>query len=479
MARRRVMVEMKWTPALESAATASPTAAPAAFAAGLTLGVVSLDATYAPVVLPHPSVPPGVTMEAAFGARAVETTTMIVRGDVDDAEIGQIANLVDGQQVVGVFADPFVAPFVTCAATGPVGTAATVAAGLCVPSLQARGLDGANVLVAIVDTGFNRAYLQAHGQAANFDASLSWAANATVTPGAAAVNHGTMCAFDVQIAAPACTLIDIALLLPNAAPGPVISGVLSDAVRAYSYLLTTVMPRITAGDFRALVVNNSWGMFHPSWDFPVGNPGNYSDNPNHPFNRIVASLERAGADILFAAGNCGAPCPDGRCQGLTTGGIYGANSHSQVLCVAGVDTTGARVGYSSPGPGRLMANKPDVATFTHFAGSGVYAADGGTSAATTVCTGVVAALRTGLPFNATNPASSPAQMRALLIAQAVRQPGGFNFDYGWGTIDGCALAAQVPAVPVVTTSAAAAPAAVVAVAVSAHQPLGPSPVETV
>jgi hypothetical protein len=57
------------------------------------------------------------------------------------------------------------------------------------------------------------------------------------------------------------------------------------------------------------VVNNSWGMFNPTWDFPVGDPQNYSDNPNHPFNIIVASLEAAGADILFAAGNCGPGMP--------------------------------------------------------------------------------------------------------------------------------------------------------------------------
>ena len=36
------------------------------------------------------------------------------------------------------------------------------------------------------------------------------------------------------------------------------------------------------------MVSNSWGMFDPAWDFPVGHPGNYSDNPNHPFNIIVA-----------------------------------------------------------------------------------------------------------------------------------------------------------------------------------------------
>jgi hypothetical protein len=56
------------------------------------------------------------------------------------------------------------------------------------------------------------------------------------------------------------------------------------------------------------------------------------------------------ARILFAAGNCRADCPDSRCQGVTSNAIYGANGHPQVLCVAGVDTTKQRVGYSTIGP---------------------------------------------------------------------------------------------------------------------------------
>ena len=43
-----------------------------------------------------------------------------------------------------------------------------------------------------------------------------------------------------------------------------------------------------------MVVNNSGGMLHPSWNFPVGDPGNYSDNPNHPFNRIVGAVNGLG-----------------------------------------------------------------------------------------------------------------------------------------------------------------------------------------
>jgi subtilisin family serine protease len=196
-----------------------------------------------------------------------------------------------------------------------------------------------------------------------------------------------------------------------------------------------------------MVVSDSWGMFQPSWDFPVGDPRNYSDNPNHPFNRIVATLERAGADILFAAGNCGPDCPDGRCGGFTGNTIYGANSSPAVLAVAGVDITGLRVGYSSKGPGHLAPQrKPDIAGFTHFKGSGVYPADGGTSAACPVVAGVVAAVRSKRPFRPGVASTSPAAIRQLFQTTALdRGAPGWDIEYGYGIINSCRLSSVVTA----------------------------------
>jgi hypothetical protein len=198
------------------------------------------------------------------------------------------------------------------------------------------------------------------------------------------------------------------------------------------------------GENASLVVNNSWGMFHPSWDFPVGHPGNYSDNPAHPFNVIVGTLAGMGADILFAAGNCGADCPDSRCRGVTTRTIYGANSHAQVISVAGVDTTKARAGYSAIGPGRLTAMKPDISGYTHFTGSGVYSADGGTSAACPVVSGVVAAVRTRRPYNPSDTSTFSAAIRNLLTSTATDLgTTGYDYLHGHGVVDGCALASRV------------------------------------
>jgi subtilisin family serine protease len=211
------------------------------------------------------------------------------------------------------------------------------------------------------------------------------------------------------------------------------SGLLSDGVAAYGKLLRLI--RNIAKGRRRMVVSNSWGMFSPDWDFPVGHPGNYSDNPAHPFNVIVAALERQGADILFAAGNCGqSPCIDWRCGfGPTQRAICGANSHPKVLSIAGIDTRKRHIGYSSEGPGRLAAQKPDVSAYTEFTGSMVYgSADGGTSAACPVAAGVVAAVRS--KYSAAK--VSPAKLRAL-VQKTAEDLGGSGYDhtFGWGAID--------------------------------------------
>ena len=250
-----------------------------------------------------------------------------------------------------------------------------------------------------------------------------------------------MCAFDACIAAPACTLVDIAVLRPVSPLRSGLAALLSDAVRAYSHL----QGLLTRSDRpRALVVSNSWGMFHPSWDLPPGDPGNYSDNPNHPFNRSVGALEALGADILFAAGNCGPQCPDSRCQGVSSNAIYGANGHPAVLSVAGVDTQRVRVGYSSIGPGRLARRKPDISGYTHFKGSEVFESDGGTSAATPVVAGILAAIRSKRPLDPDEPSTSPAAIRALLISTASDLgTAGYDFEHGHGVVDGGALAAEL------------------------------------
>lgn len=452
-AAQRLIIELKSSPTMNAAVASS--------AAGLVGGaampdeigalLASAGATpvddFAPVglaaVVGQNVMKPGFSSNSRFEVSfEAEDASIIVVAHGDDAAV---AYLNKDTRVKGVFADVEIAPCIICPGSGPMGNTADVARLLCAERMRANGMDGNGVLLAIVDTGINKAHLAARGLVPAMDTARSWVPSAGMTAFDAPVGHGTMCAYDALIAAPKATLLDIQLL--RASVGG-FGGFLSEAVRAYAHLQQIMLAKRRPGESRSLVVNNSWGMFHPTWDFPVGNPGNYSNNPNHPFNKAVAALEALGADILFAAGNCGADCPDERCQSVVANTIYGANGHSAVLTIAGVDTSKTRVGYSSQGPGRLSRNKPDIAGFTHFSGSGVYAADGGTSAACPVVAGVVAAIRTRKPHQPGNPAVSPHAIRELVRTTAEDiSPSGFDFNTGFGVINGCKLVDRVVGVP--------------------------------
>lgn len=452
MSTRHVIVELKYNKDLaEVAFAAAPPADKTLDTAAVpTVAGVHFDTSFPPVNLPGLTERTAMDAPYVSGAKfdvalAPDESTYIVRADVDEDKISALA---DKKSVVGVYADVQIQPTLICPGSPPLGTDADVERLLCVPQLHRLRMDGSGVLVAIVDTGFNVAYLGAHGKPIAVDVARSWVPNAGMVPGDAPVDHGTMCAFDAAIAAPKATYLDIQLLRSTAGGPTIMSGFLSDAVRAYAHLSSVMSAPRRPGEARSMVVSNSWGMYHPSWDFPAGDPGNYSANPNHPFNRIVAALERLGADILFAAGNCGADCPSWQCQGVTADTIYGANGHPSVLTVAGVDTSKTRVGYSAQGPGRLSRYKPDLCGYTHFQGSGVYAADGGTSAACPVVAGVVAAVRTKRPYSPGNPFLTPAVIRALvrLTAEDLGSAG-FDFDHGFGVVAGCRLLWMFGAAP--------------------------------
>ncbi|WDV51768.1 S8 family serine peptidase [Streptomyces coeruleorubidus] len=400
---------------------------------------VELDQSFTPVALPRPvpstaeGDPLSLTQPLRFSMRP-EDATVLVRGEIHDYDAASRLSMLalSRSQIVGVSADPVIQTSPTCPGDGPVGNWQDVKNLLA--ELGADDLDGSGIALAITDTGINTQHLSNElDRPVTVDAARSWnPPGVTGKPGQFPVDHGTMCAFDALIAAPKATLIDVPVLLSQQQGPTVMSGLLSDAVAAYSHLWSVLetMP----DDKRALVVSNSWGSFSPRWDFPPSHPGNYSDNPGHPFNLMVTALESAGADVLFAAGNCGLDCPDGRCE-FPDRPIVGANSHPRALSIGGVDTRGNRVGYSSQGPGRLDPNKPDICAYTHFEGSHAFGAgepDSGTSAACPVAAGVVAAVRTQWSANVIK----PAELRILLQRTADdRGAAGFDHDYGFGIIN--------------------------------------------
>jgi hypothetical protein len=375
---------------------------------------------------------------------APEESTYLVRGEIADTAPSRVALLTASDpDIVGVFADPQIETMPVYCGYPPVGTADDVAARLGVDTLAGRGLDGRSVALAIVDSGINLDFLRSKGLSPTLDAARSWKKpGMTTQPGRFPVGHGTMCAYDALIAAPRASLLDVPIMATRIAT---FAALLSDALLAYAHL-RSVLDNMAASRKR-LVINNSWGIFNPAWDFPIGSPGNYSDNPAHPFNIIVGSLAQAGADILFAAGNCGRDCPDSRCRFGTSRPINGANSHPQVLSVAGVDLQRRRLGYSSQGPGRLADQKPDVSAYSHFLGSesaGAGLPDVGTSTACPVMAGVVGAMRTKWAAGAV----PPAQLRSL-VAKTSANLGfpGYDYDYGWGLVDPIALADGLAAAP--------------------------------
>lgn len=309
--------------------------------------------------------------------------------------------------------------------------------------LAEHGLDGNGVWVAIVDAGISQQALEAREVSALCDESHSWAASPQTRPFRFTAGHGTMCAFDVCVGAPRSVLLDFAAFRAyqptgDAKQGGPLAAMLSDAVTAYSRLCELLLSEIRDGGARSLVVSNSWEV-DAKRDFPPGDPLNYGSNPDHAMNKIVNRLALLGADILFSSGNTTAIERDGARRP-----ICGANAHPAVLTVAGVDVESRRLDMSRPGPGTLSTEKPDVAAYSRFHGSatmGTSIPDDGTSAACALAAGVVAAIRSGFPYDPKRPETSPAALRSIVKKQA-RDVGsqGFDYDYGWGVLDAAAVA---------------------------------------
>jgi subtilisin family serine protease len=336
-----------------------------------------------------------------------------------------------GKQVDAVFADPVIEPMpATCPAFGgAVGVGRDALAAVNAGPVHAQGHRGNAIRVAVVDTGIDGTKIAVAG---------GWTLFPGVSPGSARPDHGTMVAANVLLTAPNAAIFDCPLLQSH---GSGYVAFMSDAIRAYAEIIVTMLA--VPGP---MVIVNSWGMYSRLQDAPIGNPQNYGSNAVHPFNLMVETLGRANADIVFAAGNCGKDCPDGRCGPGDVGpdkSIFGANSHPDVLSVGAVTCQLSRLGYSSQGNGTLSLQKPDLVAPAHYAHSGIYPADSGTSTACPVVGGCVAALRSKASIRQL----PPARIRDALRQGAKAVPGfaaGWNRDVGHGVVDLAAALGKLP-----------------------------------
>jgi subtilisin family serine protease len=321
-------------------------------------------------------------------------------------------------------------------------------------TLHDNGLYGEGVAVAIVDTGIYKPHLAMRLEFnPALDVGNSWTPPTVATkPGLNRIGHGTMCAYGVLAVAPNVTLLDYPLLLGRPAGEHTVSATIAEMMRGYFILIWRwgIIRSITQ---TALVVNNSWGIFHPSLDdFPPSDPRRYIDNPNHPFRLYIWLLTAFGADVVFAAGNCGNGCPSAVCLQRTAGMIMGANAYDEVLTLAGCDIHDVRVCYSSQGPSiaGMPPQKPDITAYTQFLGSKIqrgprgFAPDTGTSTSCAVASGCVAALRTRRPPTATDPATMIAVLQATALPAGGAVP---NYDYGYGIIRPVAAGRSLGIIP--------------------------------
>jgi Subtilase family len=351
----------------------------------------------------------------------------------------------------------------TCGTSRYVGTSADVQQNLDLKTLQDNGLNGSGVALAIVDSGIYKPRIERllgeamdPPRAVNLDANRSWRPIGLVTqPGEHRLGHGTMCAYDALIMAPQATLLDFPMLLTRPVADHHSTSMLDAAWHAYLNLALTWV----SGSFDALVVSNSWGIFHPCLeDFPPGHPNRFIDNPNNPFRYFIRALVAVGVDIIFCGNNCGdgvncaGHCASGTCLSKTDRMIMGANAYREVLTVGGCDTNDRMVGYSSRGPSiqHMHQHKPDLVAYTHFLGSKTVemcVPDTGVSAACPVAAGCVAALRTRVSPGAAPPATLFRTLRNTAYKPGGGAPPGWTPDFGHGIIRPVAAGQALGVIP--------------------------------
>lgn len=379
----------------------------------------------------------------------------------------------EAERLLGFLQDPRSAPGIQASADLPIGAAEMwcpseaasplfgtfdrARALLGADALDTLGADGTGVQVVIVDQGldpgyFNRATItNAKGQ------HLGWSVDLRPKQGNPMVRlpftaqgrgHGTRMAELVLKLAPQAKIHDL----------PMLPDQIHD-LRQYLHVADAAMRRVRKHLWRhrpaggplahpgPWVLCNAWAVFDLAQDLPQGKTWSYARNPDNPFLRklVAIALGEApgpsqpapGADVVFAAGNCGQFCPDPRCGEGSIGpgnSIYGAAALSRVLTVGAVRSDGMWLGYAAQGPAWTSTEtdsaglpifsigKPNVVAPSQFADEADPAvAYTGTSAACALAAGAVAALRSP-GFGPSPTLGDPYALIGLLEARATELP---------------------------------------------------------
>ena len=200
----------------------------------------------------------------------------------------------------------------------------------------------------------------------------------------------------------------------------------------------------------AWILVNAWAIFDRAGEYPEGD---YTCNTHkiekgsrmrfgHPLNRLINIAVNDGIDVVFGAGNCGQFTTEVRCGRNDRGeghSIWGANAHPAALTVGAVTANAQWFGYSSQGPapwGDPPRRKPDVCTPSGFCeDDDACRINSGTSAATGLAAGVLAAIRS----NWGPDKLSPGALKEAINASARGQGGVWNARTGHGVLDAGAL----------------------------------------
>jgi hypothetical protein len=178
-------------------------------------------------------------------------------------------------------------------------------------------LTGKGVNVALMDSGLDAVEWSELGltRGRSYESNQHAIYRAEAAPEEARHGHAFVMARQIASLAGGATVHDYAVLPPRLSRAAIPSvavdapAFVSDMTAAYVDLVVRLAWSRLQGDASPWVILNAWSIFERTW-----RPAQDLDRPQAWLNRLIGQAVRLGADVVFAAGNCGGLCPDIRCE---------------------------------------------------------------------------------------------------------------------------------------------------------------------